>query len=126
MGWQRRLAIPTAVALRGAEPEFAGEEPFDYALLGSEEIVAFAPTTLLRLEPATGPVQGNSHLVVSGSGLAGPSFKLCHATSIFTSSRSPVPNADTRSYQSVSRGKVSTIGISAGNALWIIHTIPQT
>ena len=38
-------------------------------LVGSEEIVAFAPTTFVKLEPAAGPVQGNSHLSVSGSGL---------------------------------------------------------
>jgi len=37
--------------------------------LAAEELVAFAPTTLVRLEPAAGPMQGNSRFVISGSGL---------------------------------------------------------
>jgi alpha-tubulin suppressor-like RCC1 family protein len=37
--------------------------------LAAEELVAFAPTTLVQLEPAAGPLQGNSRLVISGSGL---------------------------------------------------------
>ena len=62
VGWQRRLAIPTAVALRGAEPEFAGEEPFDYALLGSEEKAAAAAAAAraageVFASPSLAPVQ---------------------------------------------------------------------
>ena len=62
LGWQRRLAIPTAVALRGAEPEFAGEEPFDYALLGSEEkaaagAVAARAAGEVFAKPSLAPVQ---------------------------------------------------------------------
>jgi alpha-tubulin suppressor-like RCC1 family protein len=37
--------------------------------LAAEELVAFAPTTLVRLEPAAGPMQGNSRFVIAGSGL---------------------------------------------------------
>ena len=49
--------------------EGIGGQRISMVHLAEEEILAFAPTTLVKIEPVAGPMQGNSRFVISGSGL---------------------------------------------------------
>jgi len=49
--------------------DFIAGQKISMVHMSNDEMIAFAPTTLVKLEPTAGPIQGNSRFQIAGSGL---------------------------------------------------------